>query len=39
MEKAEKQVAVDEEWLANRVLELQKQVAEQQQEIERLKSG
>jgi len=29
----EKQVAVDEEWLANRVLELQKQVAEQQREI------
>src|SRR6266436_5803970 len=32
----EKQVAVDEEWLANRVLELQKQVAEQQREIARL---
>ncbi len=29
----EKQVAVDEEWLGNRVLELQKQVAEQQREI------
>src|SRR6266436_6955801 len=29
----EKQGAVDEEWLANRVLELQKQVAEQQREI------
>ncbi len=33
----EKQAAVDEEWLANRVLELQKQVVEQQREIKRLR--